>query len=468
MLFVRMLWYPRKPLHERDMTHLSNIANEIFQETLTQLDAGHGVRQTVQREGESLQIAGEKVSGPVYAVATGKAARPMAMALSEILVEQLTAGVMSGPESEMRPITSDDEFDGRWRVFVGGHPVPNEASLQAAQAAFALLRRAETEHANVVFLISGGGSAMLEWPLNMRLKLTDLQQTNQILVNCGASIGEINTVRRALSAVKGGGLARRAPNAKQFSLIISDTNPGDEASVASGPTMAPPDDAPEVWEVLRRYDLAPRLPPLVVDALSGLKRLPAPSLKHSRHHVLLDQNSALCAVAECAKKRGYDCEIMSDIVEQPIEEGARLLFERLLQRRELHASDNTKSLVGIVSAGEFSCPVRGAGQGGRSSETALRLAILLDRKREWFAAQGWKVVALCAGTDGIDGNSPAAGAVATTKTLNRARAKGLAAEGFLARSDSYNFFAALGNALITGPTGTNVRDVRILLAARNC
>ena len=140
--------------------------------------------------------------------------------------------------------------------------------------------------------------------------------------------------------------------------------------------------------------------------------LPALSPKYTLHHVLLDQNSALRAVAESAKKRGYDCETASDIVEQPIKAGARLLFERLLKRCEHYASDNAEDLVGVISAGEFSCPVRGAGHGGRSSETALRLAILLDEKREWFAAQGWEVAALCAGTDGIDGNSPAAGAIA--------------------------------------------------------
>ena len=133
----------------------------------------------------------------------------------------------------------------RWRVFAGGHPLPNQESLDAAQAAFDLLRRADEEHALVVFLISGGGSAMIEWPRDERITLADLREANRQLVSCGASITEINAVRRAFSAVKGGKLGALAPNADQITLIISDTNPGDEASVASGPTLPPPANSPQ-------------------------------------------------------------------------------------------------------------------------------------------------------------------------------------------------------------------------------
>ena len=150
----------------------------------------------------------------------------MAVGLEEALGAKLAEGVLTSSFSAKR-----------WKSFDGGHPLPNEASLAAARAAFELLDRADAEEAMVVFLISGGGSAMIEWPVSDDISLADLQAANQILVSCGASIAELNAVRRAFSAVKGGALARRAPRARMCTLIVSDTNRGDEASVASGPTM---------------------------------------------------------------------------------------------------------------------------------------------------------------------------------------------------------------------------------------
>ena len=160
----------------------------------------------------------------------------MAVGLEEALGDKLTAGLISSPDPPLHLK--------RWRSFIGGHPLPNRASLEAARAAFALLGRANAEEALVVFLISGGGSAMLEWPVNNEISLDDLRGANQALIGCGATISEINSVRRAFSAVKGGALARCAPKAEMITLIVSDTNRGDEASVASGPTLAPSPDAP--------------------------------------------------------------------------------------------------------------------------------------------------------------------------------------------------------------------------------
>jgi hydroxypyruvate reductase len=364
-------------------------------------------------------------SGPIYSIAIGKAAASMARGLEDALAEKLTAPVL---------------------IASGGHPLPNENSLASAQAAFALLDRANAEEATVVFLISGGGSAMIEWPVSDEISLADLQAANKTLISCGASIAEVNAVRRAFSAVKGGGLARRAPRARTFTLIVSDTNPGDEANVASGPTFNPPPDSPKAIDIVEHYHLETLLPDSIMRAVRQ-QRSP-PSTVNAWHLVLLDNNSALDAARGKAIELGLSCEILSDIREQPIAEGCELLLSNLL---------NSSSQC-LVSGGEFACPVRGDGRGGRNLETTLRCAMGLANQTQPF-------VVLSAGTDGIDGNSSAAGAIADETTIARAESLGLDASDYLARSDSYTFFARLNNLIVTGPTGTNVRDLRILLRA---
>ena len=370
----------------------------------------------------------------------------MAMGLEEALGERLTAGVLTSS----LPLVGSE----RWKSFAGGHPLPNEASLMAARAAFELLDRANAEGATVFFLISGGGSAMIELPVSDDISLADLQAANQILVSCGASIGEVNAVRRAFSAVKGGALARRAPRARICTLIVSDTNRGDEASVASGPTMNITPGAPNAIEVVERYQLETRLPQSIVKPLTTAARTSqeeglAPAL--GSHVVLLDNRTALEAARSKAVALGFTSAILNDISEQPIETGCDLLLSRLF-------AEPTTETFCAISGGEFSCPVRGDGRGGRNLETVLRCAIRLDESNN-----GQHFVILSAGTDGIDGNSPAAGAIADETTISRARELGLDAHQYLARSDSYGFFERLNTLLVTGATTTNVRDLRIFL-----
>ena len=330
-----------------------------------------------------------------------------------------------------------DKLSAPVAVSLGGHPLPNEASLASARAAFELLDRANDERGTVLFLISGGGSAMIEWPISDDITLDDLRSANQTLVSCGASIAEINSVRRAFSAVKGGRLARRAPHAQMFTFIVSDTNPGDEASVASGPTLNPP--ASNAIEIVEHYHLEKVLPASIMKAVRA-QRSPEPVT--GSFQVLLDNQTALDTAAQKARELGYTSAILDHIREQPIEEGCELLLE--------HARDGC-----TISGGEFSCPVRGDGRGGRNLETALRCAINLNTSSH--------LVVLSAGTDGIDGNSIATGAIADETTLERARNLNLDAVQYLARSDSYTFFEQLNDLIVTGPTGTNVRDLRILL-----
>ncbi|HKP82538.1 MAG TPA: glycerate-2-kinase family protein, partial [Pyrinomonadaceae bacterium] len=232
-----------------DLDQLHRLARGIFDHALSAVDPRAAVKQAIKLNGPVVEIGGARLdvsSRPIYGIAIGKAAAAMAAGLEEALGGNLFERVL---------------------VSSGGHPLPNEASLASARAAFELLDRANAEEAAVIFLISGGGSAMIEWPVSDDISLADLRAANQTLVSCGASIAEINAVRRAFSAVKGGRLARRAPRAQMFTLIVSDTNHGDEASVASGPTMNPPPDAPPAIDVIERYQLETRLPQSVMKAV---------------------------------------------------------------------------------------------------------------------------------------------------------------------------------------------------------
>jgi glycerate 2-kinase len=446
-----------------NLNQLRLAAREIFDETLTALNAGAAMRRCVRLDGSQLSICNATIdigNRKIYSVAIGKAAFAMAQTLEEILGDSFNDGFMSGP-----PLSGSRETpEGRlshWRSCEGGHPLPNEISLLAASESFDLLRRANEERALVIFLISGGGSAMLEWPINVDITLADLQTANKALVNSGASISEINEVRRAFSAVKAGRLAARAPDCDQITLIVSDVPEGEERNVASGPTLTPLEDVPSALEVIDGYDLRAYLPSTILRAIeTGSSSPEIASTLLRRHFVLLDNNSALEATAVAASSRGFTTEIAGDITDQPIGEGCRQLVSRLntlrAQARSKRSSDT--NTVCLISGGEFACAVRGDGLGGRNMETALRLAT--DQNLSNCAP----FVALCAGTDGIDGNSPAAGAIVDSTTGERTGTIGLDPKAFLERSDAYSFFVALGDAIATGATGTNVRDIRILLS----
>lgn len=443
-----------------DLVELRLSAREIFDRALKGVDAGAAVRRAVSVEGSRLKLGDTSIDlsgsgGRVYSVALGKAALPMARALSERLGGRLAAGVITAPAAEI-------SVPDCWRVFRGGHPLPDDESLRAARAAVELLRRADDEGAPLVFLISGGGSAMMEWPRDEGTTLAELRATNEALVRCGASIAEVNAVRRAVSVVKGGGLARLAPHCEQVSLIVSDTNPGDAAAVASGPTFEEPKEGPDANDVITRHRLETKLPASILRAVRSPRAPtpPTPARAVRRHCVLLDNESALTAAAEAARSLGFATEVARDVIEQPVAEGCAALLSRLLSR----SAEGGRGVC-LVSGGEFACPVRGGGVGGRNSESALRWAIELDRLADG-AGRFPHTVALSAGTDGVDGNSPAAGAVADETTVARARSLGLDARRFLDESDAYTFFDRLGDALVTGPTGTNVRDLRVMLAGR--
>jgi hydroxypyruvate reductase len=446
-----------------NLTQLRLAAREIFDETLHAVDAGDAVRRAIRLDGFQLNVCDATIdigNRKIYSIAIGKAAFKMACAFEQMLGDSFTAGLMSGPSPSGFREEPEMTLGSRWRSCEGGHPLPNQNSLLAGAETFDLLERANAEGALIVFLISGGGSAMLEWPVNKDITLADLRAANQALVNCGAPISEINAVRRAFSAIKGGRLAMHAPASNQITLIVSDVPRGEEHNVASGPTLMPPDNAPAALEVIDRYGLRAQLPEAIVRAIESDSLSPeSVSSALRRHFVLLDSQSALEAAVAAAERRGLTAEIAADISDQPIEEGCRQLVRRLttLAAEAKTRWPTEKNAVCLISGGEFACPVRGEGLGGRNLETALRLAT------EQVLPDAPHFIALCAGTDGIDGNSPAAGAIVDQTTSERARALGLDPLSFIDHSDAYSFFIALGDVIATGATGTNVRDVRILL-----
>jgi hydroxypyruvate reductase len=429
-------------------------AKEIFRQALKRADAEAAVLDAARVDGPNLLVRDESVidlSRPLYVVAVGKAAYPMSQAIDRIAGKYLKEGVVSGTRSDSAGLSNNS----RWQTFLGGHPLPNEESLAAAKACLAMLDRANRENASVLFLISGGGSAMMDLPSDPLVELSDLRELNQILVTSGVSIAEINSVRRAVSAVKGGGLALQAPNARQVSLIISDTRSDDVTSVASGPSLLPAPGIPDPLGVVEKYQLEKRLSGVVMRSLNR-EHDHAHIEIDSRFYVLLDNRRLVDQAAGIANGLGFATKTDDVEHDEMIAEGVAGLLDRALAFKH---SVPTGKPVCFVSGGEFGCEVNGSGLGGRNCETVLRAGILAEKNDEL----GTFTVLSC-GTDGIDGNSPATGGVINENTFKAARAKGLDAKQYLENSDSYTFLKELDAAIQIGPTGTNVRDLRIVLA----
>lgn len=436
-------------------SELREAALTIFHRTLTAIDVETVVSSHLRLDGDQLTV-GDQVCdlskfSRLLVIAIGKASVPMARAAERILCERITDGL----------IVSNALIGGlpQLPVLLGGHPLPNAASLEAAARALTLLRRHDGEQTLVLFLISGGGSAMFEQPIDPAITLADLQAVNKTLVNCGAVINEMNIVRRHLSAVKGGKLAAAAPRSKQISLYISDVNSDDLTTVASGPTLPGASTTEDFQRIVERYDLANQFPASVVQSRAFKRSAttqPPEGGTTNAHQLLMDNRRAMREAKQIAERDfGLIVEVAEDLVEDYVEAMMLTHVERIVLLQAKHSGKP----VCLISGGEAICPVRGNGQGGRNQEFVLRAAIHLHQR-------GLEnIVALSAGTDGIDGHSPAAGAIADGHSLQRAEALGVSAEACMTNSDSFNFFNALGDAILIGPTGNNVRDLRVFLAA---
>jgi hydroxypyruvate reductase len=340
-----------------------------------------------------------------------------------------------------------------FRYFRGGHPTPNAESIRAAGA---ILRALEAQPASalVIFLLSGGGSSIVEKPIDDEISLDDLVATYRALVHSGAPIAEINAVRKHLSAVKGGRLAQAAFPAKQVSLLVSDVPDGTPDALASGPTMPDSTTVNDCYRIAEKYELLQQFPPSTRElferhALEETPKADDPAFVHARWWPVLSNQTAIEEASAAAERAGFIVHVDNSCDDWDYEKAADYL---LLRVRELRKQF---SPVCLISGGEVTVKVTNGGVGGRNQQFALACA-------EKIA--GENIIVLSAGTDGVDGNSPAAGAIADGTTLERARARGLGVRAALAAFDAYPFFKALGDAIEMGPTGNNLRDLRILLA----
>ncbi|HEY5055198.1 MAG TPA: DUF4147 domain-containing protein [Acidobacteriaceae bacterium] len=458
----------RKAPKDGVVQDLKETARSIFGQALTDCSIPGAFERAlrIERSPQGTQLAFEgqpplalSALKHLRIIAMGKAAAPMLDALLArlpVLPASDLAGVLVAP-SRLENLPKAVQF------FAGGHPLPNQDSFAGASAILAMLREAAALPADqtlCLFLISGGASAMMELPLDAAISLDDTIAFYQALVHCGASIVEVNCVRKHFSAVKGGRLALAAGGAGKLSLLVADVPPAHLDALASGPTLPDATTAADCRKIIARYTLLERFPASVRRYFEspGLSETPKPGELSSAAITLLDSGDLARAAAARATALGFHTVVDNTCDDWPFERAADFLLHRLRQLRKEH------SRCCVISAGEISVkvpPFKDAAThlGGRNQHLALHLATKL---RE----EDTQIALLSAGSDGIDGNSSAAGAVADERTIHDASATSSreSSRRALASFDSSTWLAAQNATLVTGPTGQNLRDLRILLA----
>jgi hydroxypyruvate reductase len=380
-------------------------------------------------------------------VRAGKGAASLAKAVEEFLGDRIASGRIVVKHDHGLPL---DHIV----VEEGGHPLPDPEGLAGTRR---LLEDLEgTRHEDrVIFLLTGGGSALLVAPAE-GLDLEDKIETTRHLLQCGATIQEMNTLRKHLSAVKGGRLLERIAPARAMTFIISDVVGDELASIGSGPTAPDPTTFSGCLEILARYDLTEKVPVPVLERLKGgaegrISETPKPGdplFSDVQHLILASNRQSMEAAKARAQESGYEAEVFAYDMEGSTHDQAKAFTARL--------TELAGKRVALLAGGETTLVVKGSGKGGRNQEFALVAA------REMEGREG--IVLLAAGTDGTDGPTDAAGAFADGTTFNRARSRELDPVAFLENNDAYNLFEPLGDLLKTGPTGTNVMDLVIGLA----
>jgi len=389
-------------------------------------------------------------AGRCVVVGAGKAAGAMARAVEMAWAAERRTGVLDGLVITRYGHKVACE---RIRVVEAAHPVPDRAGVEAAAEILRLVAGLG-ERDQVLCLISGGGSALLSLPAP-GLDLDDKRAVTGELLRCGATISEINCVRKHLSAIKGGRLAAAAHPAEVVTLTISDVPGDDPAVIASGPTVADPTTFAQARAVLAKHAITP--PPAVArrlaEAADETPKPGDPRLAHARSVLIATPQAALEAAAEVARGAGYAPLVLSDSIEGEAREVA--LVHAAIARQVALRDQPAPKPCALISGGETTVTVRGHGRGGRNGEFLLALAIALDGIA--------RVYAIACDTDGIDGSDDNAGAVCAPDTLARAAAAGLDARARLADNDAYGFFKELGDLVVTGPTLTNVNDFRAIV-----
>ena len=448
------------------MTTLKEIARNIFDHALAECSIersfGRILHTVTDTQGTRLLIGGRDEIAldrltRVRVVAAGKAAAAM--------LTSLLARLPLPPSSDLRGvlIATDRlrDLPTTIQFFAGGHPTPNDASFAGASAALSMLQALDgvsPDDTLCLFLISGGASAMMELPLDPSISLVDTVAFHQALVHSGASIVEINCVRKHFSAVKGGRLALAAGNARKISFLVSDVPPAHLDALASGPAIADPTTIADCREILARYKLLDRFPASVRRYFesSGLAESPKPGAFVSRSWKLLDSDELAAIARDYTASLGFHTILDNTCDDWPYDAAADYLLNRLRDLRRQHPR------VCLISAGEVAVRVpddlspTSPHIGGRNQHLALYLATQLHPADAPIAA-------LSAGSDGIDGNSPAAGAIIDEHTLSAPQSLASARQA-LADFDSSTWLSRTSSTIVTGPTGHNLRDLRILLA----
>ncbi len=438
------------------VTELRKSAREIFEAAVRAVDPAEAIRRHVVRDGTRLTIGGERVDlagvRHIVVVGLGKAGAPMAAAVEDIVGDRITRGVVVTKYGHVQPTRTI-------RIHEAGHPVPDDAGIAGAQAVLDHVQGLGAADL-VLVLISGGGSALTPAPV-AGITLAEKQALTKALLACGADIREMNTVRKHISRIKGGQLARAAAPARVFTLILSDIVGDPLDAIASGPTVPDPRTYADALAILDKYHLRQEIPGsirthLEAGAAGKVPETPKPDdpLFTRVKSVMVASNiQALEAAKAEAQRLGFQTMILSSFIEGETREIARMHAALAL---EVRASGNPgKAPACLITGGETTVTLKGKGKGGRNQEFALAAALDIVGLPD--------VVVLSAGTDGTDGPTDAAGALADGDTISRAIALGLQPRAALDGNDAYPFFERLGDLIITGPTRTNVMDVRLVL-----
>lgn len=376
----------------------------------------------------------------IYVIGAGKAGAGMAMAMERLLGGRITAGFVNAPNAvQLRRI----------EINAAGHPIPDRRGVAGARRIAQIARQAAADDL-VICLISGGASALLPLPAPP-ITLAQKQKITRLLLLSGANIHEINCVRKHISGLKGGQLARLAYPATLLTLILSDVVGDDLDVIGSGPTGPDCSTLADARAIFEKYRIPNQLPPEAVETPK-----PGDKIFEKTRNVIVGSNAlAVDAAALEARRLGFNTLVLSTRLEGEAREAARVCAA---VAKEIRAAGRPlKTPACVISGGETTVTIRGAGLGGRNQEFALAAALAIQGLR--------KVVILSAGTDGADGPTDAAGAIADGSTVARAQALGLNAAASLQNNDSYHFFEATGDLIKTGPTGTNVADIQLILVS---
>ena len=425
-------------------------ALQIFRAALQAVDPYRAVLDHVKFDGRVLDLGPKKTGRKrydltafdrIHVIGAGKASASMARAVERLLGRRISGGLINIPEGVSGTLR-------RIQLHPCGHPIPDERGVEGAQRILEIARAAGPRDL-LIALVSGGASALLPAPAPP-LTLEEKRELTRQLLASGATIHEINAVRKHLSLIKGGQLAQAAFPATVITLLLSDVVGDDPGVIGSGPTVPDSSTVAEAERILEKYS---------IPAPAGLHETPKPGdpvLAHSRQLIVGSNKQAIAAAEICARELGYHTMVLSTTIEGETREAAGM--HAAIVREILASNRPLRRPACLLSGGETTVTVRGSGLGGRNQEFVLAAILALGNAQDPGA-----VTILSAGTDGIDGPTDAAGAIADQSTFARAAALGMAARRFLDDNNSYRFFEPLDALLKTGPTGTNVADVRVLL-----